>query len=276
MRNTISLLAVFVLGLLTSLSVGVQTVKAQYTPDGKGFPLASPISIMSPSNSRYSSNLLTLNVTFKLLLDPSCANISYSVDGKNNATLPIEATMVPVMALITYANGTTTTAPAIFSPYTITGYVVLPELPEGPHNITVYAEYQANSVIGLDNNMVYFTIDDGNPPIISNLSLENKTYNTPNIPLNFTVDESTSWIGYSLDEQANVTMMGNTTLAELSYGSHTLTIYANDTVGNMGTSSTIDFNIAEPFPTTLAATASGVALTFVGAGLLVYLKKRDH
>jgi len=71
-------------------------------------------------------------------------------------------------------------------------------------------------------------------------------------------------------------MMGNTTLTELSSGSHTLTIYANDTVGNMGTSSTIDFNIAEPFPTTLAAAASGVAVAVVGAGLLVYFKKRNH
>jgi hypothetical protein len=73
-----------------------------------------------------------------------------------------------------------------------------------------------------------------------------------------------------------VTITENFTLTELPSGSHTLTIYANDTVGNMGTSSTSDFNIAEPFPTTLAATASGVAVTVVCVGLLVYFKKRNH
>ncbi len=276
MRKTISLLAVFVLGLLTSLLVGVQTVKAQYTPDGQGFPVVSPISILSPSNSTYSSNLLTLNITAKILLDPSNAKMVYSIDGKNNATLPIEATFVPIEAEIVYANGTTTTGTSIFSPYVITGCVALPELPEGPHNITVYAKYQFNNVIGLDNSTVYFTINYGIPPIISNVSLENKTYNTPNIPLNFTVDEPTSWIGYCLDGQVNVTITENFTLTELPSGSHTLTIYANDTVGNMGTSSTSDFNIAEPFPTTLAATASGVAVTVVCVGLLVYFKKRNH
>jgi hypothetical protein len=35
MRTAIILSAVFVLTLLTSLLVGVQTAKAQYTPDGK-------------------------------------------------------------------------------------------------------------------------------------------------------------------------------------------------------------------------------------------------
>jgi hypothetical protein len=103
--------------------------------------------------------MLTLNVTFKLLLSPSCANISYSIDGKNNATIPLVATYEPVEATRTYANGTTVTVNStFFVPFTITGWVALPELAEGPHNITVYAKYHANNVIRLDNSTVYFTI----------------------------------------------------------------------------------------------------------------------
>jgi hypothetical protein len=281
MRNTINLLAVFVLGLLTSLSVGVQTVKPQYTPDGEGFPLASPISITSPSNSTYHSGLLTLNVTVKTSLNPNMSNVTlvYCIDGKTNTTIRTESTPVPIEVETTDANGTKTTGISIQSYYLITGWATLPEMPEGSYRITVYGKYEfpgSYHNIGLDNRTVYFTVNDGNPPIISDLSLENKTYNQDNLPLNFTVDEPTSWIGYCLDGQVNVTITENFTLTELPSGSHTLTIYANDTVGNMGTHSPIDFNIAEPFPTTLAAAASGVAVTFVVAGLLVYFKKRNH
>jgi hypothetical protein len=130
--------------------------------------------------------------------------------------------------------------------------------------------------IGLDSNTVYFIIDDGAPPIISALSLENKTYSQKDLALNFTVDEPTSWIGYCLDGQAYVTVAENFTLTELSYGSHTLTLYANDTVGNMGASETINFSTAALFPTTVVATASIVLVTGITAVLLVYFKKYKH
>jgi hypothetical protein len=157
MKRTASALTL-ILTLLVLLVAGVQIVKAPYTPDGEYFPLASPISITSPSNVTYSSNLLTLNVTFKLLLSLSCANVSYSIDGKNNVTIPLTATRDLIEATITYENGTTVTGNATFAPYTITGWAALPELTEGSHNITVYAKYNANNIIAFDNSTVYFTI----------------------------------------------------------------------------------------------------------------------
>ena len=73
------------------------------------------------------------------------------------------------------------------------------------------------------------------PPTITILSPENKTYAVnATIPLTFTVDEFTSWIGYSLDGQANVTITGNMTLPLLPDGGHHVTVYTNDTFGNMG------------------------------------------
>ena len=75
------------------------------------------------------------------------------------------------------------------------------------------------------------------PPTITILSPENKTYAVnASIPLTFTVDEMTSWMGYSLNGQANVTITENTTLPTLPDGWHNVAVFANDTYSNMGMS----------------------------------------
>jgi YVTN family beta-propeller protein/parallel beta-helix repeat protein len=113
------------------------------------------------------------------------------------------------------------------------------------------------------------------PPQISLLSpTTNMKYNESSVPLVFTVDGSVNWVGYSLDGLKNVTVIGNTTLTGLSSGLHSVTVYANDTFGNMGASQTVSFTIAKPFPTVTVAAVSGtVAAVVVAAGLLVYFKK---
>lgn len=98
---------------------------------------------------------------------------------------------------------------------------------------------------------------DTTPPTITVLSPENKTYTTTSVPLVSTLDECASWIGYSVDGEANETVSGNmtfnllheelvwinTTLKSLSEGPHWITIYANDTTGNMGSAHTVYFTI---------------------------------
>ncbi len=145
--------------VLISLMTGSQIVKAQYTKDGKAFILASPITIQSPSNITYNSSLLTLNVTFKLMLGVNCVELSYSIDGNDNITITPKATRQLIEATITYKNGTTVTGNATFVPYTISGWAALPKLAEGSHKITVYTRYNANNIIGLDNSTSYFTIN---------------------------------------------------------------------------------------------------------------------
>ena len=88
---------------------------------------------------------------------------------------------------------------------------------------------------------------DTTPPEIVILSPQNVTYATNFVSLSFTVDEATSWIGYNLDNQANVTITGNTTLTDLAEGLHTIIVYGNDTSGNMGISDTVYFTIALPY-----------------------------
>jgi hypothetical protein len=85
------------------------------------------------------------------------------------------------------------------------------------------------------SEIVYFTVDTVSVSI-DLLSPQNKTYATGSVSLSFTVDEETIWMGYSLDGQMNETVSGNITLFGLSDGLHTITVYGNDTAGNMGPS----------------------------------------
>ena len=96
------------------------------------------------------------------------------------------------------------------------------------------------------------------PPEITIMSPANATYDVTNVSLIFTVNEPTSWIGYSLDGAANVTITGNTTLIGLSFGSHSIIVYANDTAGNMGVSNMVYFTIVEvPAPPVIIILSPG-------------------
>jgi hypothetical protein len=281
-RKPTVFLTVIILGFLSASLVESNSVQAQYADDGRLFPLASPINIASPSNSTYNSGLLILDISFKLMLNVEKTNITvlYSLDGKENVTVPWSAECFPVESTVTYPNGSTLTdISSLFSYYIISACVALPELPEGFHSISVYGRYEhagGSNYNVHDSSKVCFTINKGNAPVISILSVENKTYSQDRLDLNFTVDKSTSWMGYCLDGQANVTLTGNFTLTQLPIGSHTLTVYANDTVGNMGSSLTINFNVAEPFPTLFVVAVTATIVAVVVIGVLIYLKKQSN
>jgi len=79
------------------------------------------------------------------------------------------------------------------------------------------------------------------PPIISILSPQNATYYSNSTALTFTIDEPTSWIGYSLDGGANRTITGNTIINGLSNSTHNVIVYAKDAYGITGSSNKIYF-----------------------------------
>lgn len=132
--------------------------------------------------------------------------------------------------------------------------------------------------------MVPFDIDSvtvelpewASPPSVRLISPKNTTYTSANVTLEFTINKQTSWIGYSLDGQETETITGNTTLSGLSSGLHSVTIYAKDPFENIVTYETIWFSVAEPFPTTFIMAASVATVAVVGAGLIVYFKKRKR
>jgi hypothetical protein len=161
------------------------------------------------------------------------------------------------------------------SPFTSVAKANLTDLSDGVHSLMVYGETTFDSLIFANVTFAVYT----KPMQIDFFSLENKTYSSTSIALDFAVDRLTSWMGFSLNNQSNMTIYGNMTLTDLPLGSHSLVVYANDTYGNMGTSETIHFTIAElpePFPTSLVATASVIIVFVVFAVFLFYRRKHKQ
>jgi len=223
---------------LTDLETRQETWwRAEDVATGLFFNGPPNVSFVSPENKPYHTEDVPLTFT----VSESTSWIGYSLDGQTNVT--------------------------------ISGNTTIIGLSDGVHTIIVYAKDIAGNVG--HSNMVYFTVDTV-PPIIDILSLENKTYTSSSVSLDFIVNEPTSWIGYSLDRQANVTIPGNTTLSGLSNGSHKITLYAQDIAGNTGASETIHFSIiaeqAQPF--SLEGLVIATIIVVAGITLVLLYRKR--
>lgn len=79
-------------------------------------------------------------------------------------------------------------------------------------------------------------------PVTTMISpVNNSSYYKTYVPLTFFVNEPTSWIGYSLNKTANVTVSDSTNLTGLANGWNNITIYAKNTFGKTGSSDTVYF-----------------------------------
>lgn len=276
-----AVVAIALLALLITAGAGTQfttIVTAQPEMKWESPPI---ISIYSPLNNTYLNvNQILLNLTItksedwlKSMSAPNwhvwqeLQKVSYQIDGETYGTVNVSSNLS--------------------TPFTYT--VILTNLTDRQHELTVIAyasafgyqqwySYPRSFTIN-SSSTVYFSLDTASPRIIV-LSLENKTYHTSSVPLNFTVDELNSQIKYSLDGQENASITGNITLTNLSYGEHNITVFATDEAGNTGASETIYFTLSrepepEPFPVVPIAAVS-VAVALVAAGLLVYHKKQKQ
>lgn len=118
------------------------------------------------------------------------------------------------------------------------------------------------------------------PADIEVYSPENKVYYSNEVELGFIAPSRYIYprinftsFSYSFDGQANVTISGNTTVTGLSWGTHSLVVYGEDTDGNTGSSMAVHFDVFFPIAWIITAIA---ILAVVGIGLLVYFKKRKH
>ena len=118
---------------------------------------------------------------------------------------------------------------------------------------------------------------ENTPPQILFASPINQTYNNSSIPIAFTVNKNLTMASYSLDGQQNVTITDNTTIANITNGFHNITIYANDTYGNMG-SQTVAFTVEKPEILAnilmVAVIPATVAVICLIVGLLLYRRHR--
>jgi len=67
--------------------------------------------------------------------------------------------------------------------------------------------------------------------ITTNIAPENKTYTSSNLPLNFSLSKTVLELYYSLDNQTNTAITGNTTLTGLGEGPHSIILRATDYAG---------------------------------------------
>lgn len=110
------------------------------------------------------------------------------------------------------------------------------------------------------------------PPRILVSSPQNKTYVPGNITLTFTVDKPSSLLWYRIDNYGKAIILGNYSIPGLPKGTHNITVYVRDEVGNIQASEMIYFTIEEPFTTPLIIAV--VIIGILNLGLLVYYLKR--
>jgi N-acetylneuraminic acid mutarotase len=178
------------------------------------------------------------NVTLAFTINRSAQWIGYSLDNKANVT--------------------------------IKGETELSGLSQGSHMVTIYANDSLGNMGS--SNTAYFSVDTI-PPKIEVMIPQNKTYDTTTVQLTFTINEEVTYLAYSLDGQENVKINGNVTLPALSNGSHRLTIYATDKVGNSA-QTTIYFNIS-PFPIIAVAAVVAIVTIVLASGFLFYKRKKS-
>lgn len=84
------------------------------------------------------------------------------------------------------------------------------------------------------------------PFLLSLSSPANRTYPGTSVRLNFTVQPGATvldWRAYRLDGGTNVSIPGNWTISNLTAGAHQVLLYARDTGGYVGASSTVYFTV---------------------------------
>ncbi|PVX23984.1 MAG: hypothetical protein CW716_10995 [Candidatus Bathyarchaeum sp.] len=128
--------------LLCSVTVVFPNVGIVSASEHPLWNIAHTIAIYSPLNRTYDSRLLTLNFTFSALLGTEYA-LSFNIDGEYEDDVPFEIENPTELHVF----------------YKATGFVTLPELTEGSHNLTILiADGSQRSSLSYADT-VYFTLN---------------------------------------------------------------------------------------------------------------------
>jgi hypothetical protein len=230
------------------------TIKNKYkTASVEGFATATISGVGKGAHSLYIHGETTFSNYSSL-----SANVDSTVYFVVDSVTPTIQVVSPRQA--TYSS---TTAPLEYKsdePLTWAGYsldqnmvvacldnATLTNLSNGVHSLRVYGTDGAGKVYA--SKEVVFSVNGKNPPVVTidaAAIVETRKFLPSDFqdetwwPLIFHVNEPTSWMGYSMDDGGNQTVEGNTTL-RVSYGSHTIIVYAKDACGNAGTSTPYTF-----------------------------------
>lgn len=113
------------------------------------------------------------------------------------------------------------------------------------------------------------------PSSVIILSPENRVYLLGNISLTYFIDETIARIDYSIDDQANASLGGNTTIVGLPEGEHTLKVYAYDGVGNTEAAQ-VNFTVGETFPLFLIIEIAVLIVIIAVASFTLGMKLQQH
>lgn len=169
------------------------------------------INVTSPANTTYT----TQNITLEFTVTGAAASCWYRLNNQTNNTL---------------SNCANTTIIAINA---------------ASNNVTVFANNTAGTIF--NSSMIYFTVNTSQTSTNLTITISsptNRSYTTTNITLNFTINGTASQCWYRLNAGSNVTIAS---CAATSFtgteGANSITVYANNTAGNLFNSSQVSFTV---------------------------------
>jgi VCBS repeat-containing protein len=215
--------------------------KAVTLPAGSYSYVCSVQQTANYAGSSTSATFVINKATTSLMLD---ALPSWNVDEGTQTTVSCSANNNEVL-LSLYRNSLQVTS----------GYGSISEIATLPAGSYVYVcnttGSQNYTSANTSNTLTVSALPDTTPPVVNIISPENITYSTSWIELNYTATDNIAISSCWYDLNGNITQLPgcqNATLT-LSDGFYTLTVYANDTSGNVG-SAQVAFTIITVPPDT--------------------------
>ena len=229
----------FAVVLLCLLLIGLQPVLGSVVGP---VHLSDVVTVYCPVNTTYNTKNILFNYTVGVGLGMHIS-LNYTLDGNLTGVMPYTVVNPNELHVV----------------YLARGQVQLPELSEGLHTLTIsfstdFSFMNVHSFV----DTIPFNVDlaapdvvlDATPPSITIQSPQtNQTY-AGTVPLNVFLSEPTTQLTIKLDGNRTITLPAqNTTLTDLVVGAHSISIQANDLVGNRGYSNRVNFYVTEVTPT---------------------------
>ncbi len=225
-----------------------QTVEANWTyPIGPQRTYAPRITINTPNNQETYANKFTVDFSVVMLPNVHVVSYGYILD---NEVIKYFAPSILHTEIIRGVYGGGFENPGTANSTRYCTIITISGLKRGIHKIEIQVKTNSadESAYGKSASAEFVVNDYA--PSTSVLSPRNTTYNSSDVSLIFSVNQLAFRVMYSLDNQANVTVAGNTTLTRLADGAHCLAVYAEDESGNVGESDAVSFTVdVQPTPT---------------------------
>ncbi len=189
--------------------------------------------VFSPKEVCYNQSTVMMNFS---LTDRTIGTIGYSLDNGDIQGIQTSYVTDKEYDYKPFQNFSET------NKVTVTGNLVFENLPNGNHTLRLYLGHQKpiNCYEVEAFTEVNFAVK---APAVFVIQKQD-CYTCSNIPLDLIISEP-AWLRCSLDNAANFTITGNTTLTNLCSGYHNITVFAVNNAGGCCASNTISFRILE-------------------------------